>query len=158
MHDQDDNQDAIQAGTYRARAVAGSEQYGTTANGHEQIGIDLELLDIGQTVTTILIFSEKSEKYSIDRLKALGWPGGVDDLRGIDANEVNVQIKYEVFEDRETGEPKRVMKAEIVTGGKFKFKAQMDDGQKRAFFSRLKGVAARTGTNDAPPRRSVDLG
>ena len=67
---------SIEAGIYRARGIEGSDQFGFAKTGTEQVSIDLELIEIGQTVTTILMFSDAATPYSIDRLKALGWEGG----------------------------------------------------------------------------------
>lgn len=132
--------DEIPAGEYRARGIAGSEQAGITSNGNDQIGIDLNLIELNRTVTTVLIFTDKSEKYSIDRLRALGWQGG-ETLAGIDANEVKARIKYEVYAG-DDGQPKRQMKVEVVTGGgRFVFDKPMDDQQKRGFFARLNQIA-----------------
>ena len=132
--------DEIPAGFYRAKGVLGSEQAGITSNGNDQLGIDLLLLDLNRTVTTVLVFTDKSERFAIDRLRALGWTGG-DSMAGIDQNEVQVQIKYDVVAGQD-GTPRRVMKAEIVTGGgRFKFDKPMDEQQKRGFFARLNQLA-----------------
>lgn len=138
---QEQAHEEIPAGIYRAKAVAGSEQYGITSNGNDQIGIDLQLLDLNRTVTTVLVFSERSEKFSTDRLKALGWTEGSDSLAGIDRCEVQAQIRYDVFTDS-NGQPKRVMKVEIMTGGgRFRFEKPMSEQQKRGFFARLNQIA-----------------
>ena len=62
----------IQAGTYVGRGIAGSEQYGTTSNGNDQIVVNLMLTDIGEEVSTFLVFSEKAAPYSIERLRTMG--------------------------------------------------------------------------------------
>ena len=91
----------IQTGTYKGRGIAGSEQYGVTSNGNDQVVVDLNLVDLGESVSTFLNFSEAAAQYSIDRLRALGWEGNdLSNLTGIDRNEVMVSVKYETWEGR----------------------------------------------------------
>ncbi len=124
----------IQPGQYKARGVEGSEQEGAGAKG-EQVAIDLVLVDLnGRTVTTILHFSPDATRYSIDRLKALGWDGG-DSFTGISKNEVPVLITYEEYQG------KTRMKVEIVAS-RFSFKVPLSDVEKRGFRARLKQIAA----------------
>src|SRR4051794_9734304 len=47
---------SIEAGVYRAQAVAGSEQYGQTSKGTDQIVINMDLLDVGEQVSVFLYF------------------------------------------------------------------------------------------------------
>jgi hypothetical protein len=127
---------SIAAGVYRGRAVAGSEQYGTTNNGTDQIAIDLDL-DGGHRVSTFLYFSDKAAKYSIQRLRSLGWQGSdLSNLVGIDANDVDVEIKYEEYQ----GELK--MKVNIVAGGTVTLDKPLDDKGKKAFAARFKALAS----------------
>lgn len=127
---------SIAGGIYRGRGVAGSEQYGVTNNGTDQIAIDMDL-DGGHRVTTFLYFSDKSAKYSIQRLRALGWQGSdLTNLSGIDANDVDVEIKYEEFQ----GEMK--MKVNIVAGGTVTLDKPLDDKGKKAFAARFKALAS----------------
>lgn len=139
----------IEAGTYRGRAIAGSEQYGTTSNGNDQIVIDLEL-DTGERVSTFLVFSQKAAKYSMDRLRALGWTGtDLTNLAGIDTNEVQVEVRYEEY----NGEEK--MKVEIRTGSGVVLKDKMDDNAKKAFGAKFKALAMKTPaatSTPAPPK------
>lgn len=129
----------IQAGTYRARAIAGSEQYGTTSNGNDQIVVLLDLPDIGEQVSTFLVFSEKAAPYSIERLRALGW-GGADlsDLAGLGEAEVEVSVAYETYQ----GEEK--MKVQVLTGGGVTLKNKLDDRGKRAFAAKYADLAKAT--------------
>jgi hypothetical protein len=126
----------IAAGTYRAQAIAGSEQYGTTSNGNDQIVIDLDLLDVGERVSTFLVFSDKAAQYSIDRLRAAGWKGDdLSKLDGLGSVECEVEVKYEEYQ----GEQK--MKVQIRTGGAVKLKDQLDDKGKKAFAAKYKDLA-----------------
>jgi hypothetical protein len=129
----------IQAGSYRGKAIAGSEQYGQTSNGNDQVVLDLELIDIGEKVSTFLVFSDKSASYSIERLRALGWRGNdLSDLSGIDENEVDVGVAYEDYQ----GEQK--MKVQILTGGGVVLKNKLDDKGKRAFAAKYADLAKAT--------------
>ncbi len=130
----------IQAGNYRGRGIEGSEQYGTTSNGNDQVVIDLELLDIGEKVSTFLVFSERAAKYSMERLRALGWSGNdLSNLSGISTNEVEVEVKYEEYQ----GEQK--MKVQIRTnGGRVQLQNQFDDKGRKAFAAKYKALAAST--------------
>lgn len=127
----------IAAGTYRGRAIKGSEQYGQTKNGNDQIVIDLNLEDIGEKVSTFLVFTDKAAEYSLDRLRACGWTGDdLSNLAGIDVNEVEVEVKYEQY----NGETK--MKVQILTGGgAVKLKDQLDDKGRKAFAAKYKDLA-----------------
>lgn len=129
------------AGFYRARGVAGSEQHGYAQGGGEQIALELDVQISDQEIarlTTILAFAGNAAPISIDRLKALGWDGS-NELRGIDANEVEVEIKYEV----PPGKSAEVMKVEIKTnGGRFSFKQPMGDAERRGFMASLSKQAA----------------
>lgn len=128
----------IAAGTYKGRGVAGSEQYGTTSNGNDQIVVDVDLTDIGTRVSTFLVFTDKAAQFSIDRLRALGWDGNdLTNLTGIDRNEVDVVVKYEMYNNEQK------MKVEILTGGgRVSLQNQMDDRGKRAFAARFNKLAA----------------
>ncbi len=129
----------IQAGSYRGKAIAGSEQYGQTSNGNDQVVLDLELIDIGEKVSTFLVFSDKSAPYSVERLRALGWRGNdLSDLSGIDENEVDVGVAYEDYQ----GEQK--MKVQILTGGGVVLKNKLDDKGKRAFAAKYADLAKAT--------------
>lgn len=135
----------IQAGTYRGQAVEGTEQYGTTSNGNDQIVIDLQLVDIGEKVSAFLVFSEKSAPFSMERLRALGWQGtDLSDLRGIARNIVDVEVKYETYQGQEK------MKVEIRTGG-VALKDKLDDKGKKAFAARYAQLAKSTAVVGTSP-------
>jgi len=141
--------DPVPEGQYKAKGIAGSEQYGISGQGEYQVAVDLALLDTPYTVTMALSFAENAAPYSIERLKKLGWKGGSNDsLPGIDTNEVHVVVRYETYKG------KRQMRIDIVSS-KFSFKNPMDDKEKRDFFSRLnKGasqVKAPKQDNGCPP-------
>lgn len=149
----------IPAGFYQGRAVAGSEQYGTTKNGDEQIVLDVSVPSLNRSFSTFLYFTELAQPYAIDRLRACGWTGNdISKLVGIDTNEITIGISYETYQGKER------MKVDIATGGgRVKLENQMDEKQKRAFAARmgqfLKGSggaapAAPPQQRPPPPQRS----
>lgn len=128
----------IEEGIYKGRAIAGSEQYGKTSNGNDQIVLELEL-DGGEKVSTFLVFSDKAAPYSIQRLRKCGWTGdNLTDLAGIDANEVDVEVRYEEYQG------KMNMKVQIVTSGGVVLEKQFDAKEKKAFGAKYAKLAAST--------------
>jgi len=117
----------MKAGRFKGRGVAGSEQYGDAgANKTLQVAIDLVLPELGRSVSTFLFFSKDAAPYSIERLRALGWEGNdIRNLKGIDKNEVDVEIISEMYEGKQqwrvnilTG-PGRVTLANTVNKDEF---------------------------------------
>jgi len=124
-------------GVHKARAVKGSEQSTVDSGGNLMLAVDMCLLDSGENVTITLSFAGKAPEYSIKKLRMLGWVGDdIDNLEGIDRNEVEVRIFEDIFE----GKPRR--KAELVFGGgAFKFENQLDARQKKSFAAQFKNLA-----------------
>lgn len=144
----------IPAGTYKGFGISGTEQHGQTSNGNDQIVIDLMLPDIGEKVSTFLVFSEKSAKYSIERLRALGWSGNdLANLAGIDTKQVDVEVKYEMYQGQEK------MKVQILTGGGVVLKDKLDDKGKKAFAAKYAAMAkatpAASSSSTATPQRGA---
>jgi hypothetical protein len=101
-------------GRHKGKGIMGSQQYGLAGDKETpQIAIDLAFPD-GSSMTTFLFFSAGSAQYSFQRLAALGWKGkGAQDLAnltGIDANEVDIEVKEETYDN------KTRLKAEILVG------------------------------------------
>jgi hypothetical protein len=140
----------IEPGIYKARGVEGSAQHGHSKNGTEQVTIDLELPALGKMLSTFLYFSDDAAPYALERLRALGWEGGDDpSFPGISRNEVDVQVKYEMYEGAEK------LKVDIVTGGgRVVMKNTMNDQQKRGFMSRISKLDKQSGT--APTQQSAN--
>lgn len=124
----------IPAGHYQGRVVAGEGAFGETKKGDVEAVIPMVItggdLEAPERVTVRLYFSEKAEKYSVEKLRAIGWKGG--DLTFVDCpNEVTVEIKYELYEGEER------MKADIMTGPVVK---PLEPARARAFSARLAGL------------------
>lgn len=135
----------VPAGFYKGRAIEGSEQYGTTTNGNDQILIDVEVPALERNFTVFLVFSDAAAQYAIDKLRACGWEGDdVSNLAGIGKNEVDIAIKYESYQGKER------MKVDIYAGGgRFTLENQMDDKQKRSFAARMKSMMKGGASNGA---------
>lgn len=135
-----------QAGFYKAHGIEGSEQQGYAEGGGEQISVELDVQLSDQEIvrlTSILSFNGKAAPISIERLKALGWDGS-DVLRGINKNEVEVEIKYRI----PPGKTEERMEVEIKTnGGRFSFKKPMSEPEKRGFMANLSKQAAQLAAN-----------
>lgn len=137
--------DRIPAGMYEVRGIEGSDQIGEASTGTEQVVIDVEIVNgplpngdpelKGQTMQTVMPFTDKAMPYSLERIRLMGWEGG-DSFAGIGKNIVKAIVKYEIFDGR------RNMKVDIYTGGgRIVMETQMNDTQKRAFFAKLNKVA-----------------
>jgi hypothetical protein len=128
----------MRLGTFKGRAVKGSEQYGDTSNGYPQIALTIRMQIEGgtQDSTTFLIFSPDAAPYSWERLRACGFKGTdlSQELVGIDSNEVDVNVRSEMYEG------KAQIKCDIVAGGLVK----LSKPTSREEFARK--VAAITGT------------
>lgn len=137
----------IPAGFYRGRAIKGSEQYGLSSKGNDEILLRVQVPSLNRSLFVRLSFSDGAAPYSIDKLRACGWTGNdVTKLDGIDANEVDVNIKYEIFENKEQ------MKVDIYAGGGIKVDTPMDDKQKRSFGARVAALLKGSGKNGPAPK------
>jgi hypothetical protein len=128
-------------GRYKCKGIAGSQQFGLAGDKETpQIAVDLAFPD-GSSMTTFLFFSPGAAPYSFQRLTALGWKGNgakdLTDLTGIDANEVDVEVREEVFDG------KTRLKAEILTGpGRVMIEKTVDPASFAARVAALVGNAA----------------
>jgi len=102
----------MRSGRFKARGIKGSEQFGEAGeNKTLQIAVDLDIPELGRSVTTFLFMSPAAAPYSVERLRALGWKGeNITDLSGIDANEVEVEVRSEMYQG------KQQWRVEILTG------------------------------------------
>lgn len=129
----------IEAGTYRAVAIEGSAQYGTTKNGHDQIVIDMQLPDIGEQVSVFLVFSDAAAPHSMKRLRLAGWTGDdLTNLEGLGSTECEVVVKYEDWQGQQK------IKVEILAGGSVVLATTLDEKGKKAFGAKFKKLAAAT--------------
>lgn len=128
----------IKPGFYKARAVKGSEQFGVAETSSAQVGIDLTIYPPGRgerdafSMTTVLSFGGEAQKYSVDRLFALGWDGkDILKLDGIDRNEVDVEVFFDNFEGR--ARPRVEIRTQAMGTFKFKERNVMTDEERARF-------------------------
>jgi hypothetical protein len=139
----------VSPGQYKAKGVKGSVQLGETERGTLQIGIDLNIKDTQEQMTTFLYFSPEAAPYSYERLRALGWKGkgpeDIDTNMDIDVNEVDVRVTQPESYKAPDGTMKMgVSKLEILTGaGKVTLNKPLD---KSTFLARLKAIGGSTGS------------
>jgi hypothetical protein len=136
------------AGTYKARILKDTFQFGESENGTPQMSLMVSVPDLG-TFGTSLFFSAGAAPYSYAKLKAAGWKGSdLSDLSGLGDSDVLVTIKYETYEG------KQQMRVELAGGGGFtpaKPMSQQDFAKKvAAITSAIGGGPAPTG-NTKPP-------
>lgn len=132
----------IPEGYYQGRVVVcEGDKFGETSKGTIEAVIPFVLEDDAlegpEQVTVRLYFSEAAEKYSVEKLRALGWKGG-DVTFANCPNVVTIHVKYEEYNGEER------MKCDIATGGGTK---PLDPTRARAFATRLAGLVGVTATS-----------
>lgn len=152
----------------KGQAVPGSHEWGYANTGTEQVGVRVTLLDgehKGHTCSWYGYFTEKSEERTKEQLKIAGWDDtqeNVIDLPGLGSTEFSFSYEEETNDQGDVYLSGSFMNRIAVA-----MKNKMDDQQKKAFASRLRGASAPTqrraprsnGSDfDAPPPRDEDLG
>lgn len=138
-------------GVYKGRAVKGADgswaQYGERENGNLELILNMKLaIDGGALVRSVpLYFSPAAAEYSFERLRALGWKGqkpeDIENLDGIDANEVDVEVTQEVYDGKTRN------KYNILTGGgRFTVQKPVDP---RMFGAKLAALSGSVGSTPA---------
>lgn len=124
----------IPVGDY-AFEVTGEVMYGKGTKG-EQVALELELTmpDGGKRRGwTVLFFSPDAQQYAIDRLKTIGWQGGlVEKTKGARGRARVTHEKY-----TKDGQTKTKATIEILTGAGFKFNNPLSDSEKEGFLARI---------------------
>jgi len=141
----------IPSGIHLCHGVAGSVQEGVSNQGTDFLAIKLRLDDLGEEVTTFLYFTEKTESWSLDRLKALGWDGkGDGSYSGIDSKEAECSVRYEDYNGKQT------MKVDIMTNSGVKVTPMAESG-KSAFRARLQKLASSAAVHAPATREGFKL-
>jgi hypothetical protein len=136
----------IEAGRYPARGVEGG--LGVTSKGAPQVAVLVRITEgpnVGAELTWYGHFTEKTEEKTLDQLRVLGWStDDLNDLSGIDANDVSIVVEHETNDRGETHAKIRWINR---PGGGLAMKERMDDAAARAFAARMraKAVASRAG-------------
>lgn len=102
-------------GRYKAKAATpdptgAPHEFGKSTNGKPELLVHLFLPDLQRTYVSPLYFSPDAAPYSEERLRALGCTD-LSTLAGIDANEVDVEVKYEWYDG------KWRIRVQILSGG-----------------------------------------
>ena len=134
-----DNND-LQVGTFRVRAVPGSAELGHASTGTEQIAIAVEFIDgpnKDRRAVWFGAFSENAVDRTLESMRYLGWDSDeLADLSGLGSTEAEAVVA----EDEYNGKVRaRIQWINRPRGPSLKNK--MDDAQLRAFSARMKGKA-----------------
>lgn len=146
----------IPAGLYQAKAQWW--ELGETASGKEQICVLFSLMSpaeyLGRTIAWYGFFTEKTLERTIESMRACGWTGiDLDNLAGMDANEVSIVVEHETYEGVTSA---RVRWVNAPGGG---LKNVMDPVKKKSFAQQMRGAIAGlaqgkpTTTTARPPAR-----
>jgi len=91
----------IQQGVWRSHARGYA--LGNTSKGNPQVGVDFELLegpDAGRHITWYGYFTDATFDRTVESLRLCGWIGDdLDNLQGIDTNDVMLVIEHEPDQD-----------------------------------------------------------
>lgn len=138
----------MQPGTYAAKAT-GEFEYGKSSTGKDQVGVVFAVTQgdhTGRQLTWYGFFNttENAER-AMKALRAAGWSD--DDmakLTGLGSTEVNIVVEIDEYEGVQRN------KISWVNAGGVAMKNVMNEGEKRAFFERMKGLAIASRTGAAP--------
>jgi hypothetical protein len=128
-------------GTWRCRAIAGSQQFGMSGNGNEQIAIGIEFTD-GPNKSRRAVwygsFTEATEDRTIESLRYLGWSNDdFTNMEGLGSLEAEAVLEEEVGQDGKA----RIRVRWINRARGPMFKDALDDNRLKAFSARMKGKA-----------------
>lgn len=130
----------------KARAIAGSQEWGYASTGTEQVGIRITLIDgdwSGQSVTWYGFLTDNAEARTLEQLEIAGWDkSSVIDLPGLGSTEFELELEEETDDQGNT-----YMRPTWINRIGVAMKKKMDDTARRALAARL---AALTGARPAP--------
>lgn len=129
----------------KARAIEGSQEWGFANTGTEQVGIRVLVLDgelKDQTFTWYGYFTENSETRTLEQLMIAGWDGQEPmNLPGLGATEFELQLEEQEEQDEQGNVTGAYWRPTFINRVGVAMRNKMDDGQKRAFASRLSALA-----------------
>lgn len=131
----------LQTGTFRIRAVPGSQDFGVSNNGNEQVAVAIEFLDgpnKGRRAVWYGSFTEKTEDRTLESLRYLGWSNDeLFNMQGLGEAEAEAVLEEEEGQD---GKMRiRVKWINRVRGPAFK--NRLEGGDLASFSQRMKGKA-----------------
>jgi hypothetical protein len=149
-----DAAEPVKSGYYsgcKALANSGTD-WGETEAGDPQTIVNVWVPKLDREFPVYLVFGDSKEgkrasrDISIEKLKACGWDGSEEmPFRGIDKNEITVRISYDTYRGKTS------LRADIVTGGRFKHEMPVE--KRNAFAAELSKHAAAlaSGTASSAP-------
>jgi hypothetical protein len=105
-------------------ATGAPHEFGRSKQGTPELLVHLYLPELGRTYVSPMYFSPEAAPYSEERLRTLGCIS-IETLAGIDANEVEVDVKHEWYEGRW-----RLRVEVVAAGGVFHTSNPMQGGGK----------------------------
>jgi hypothetical protein len=144
----------IDIGRYTARAT--EWQMGIAETGTEQVAVTFEVVEegpfSGHTITWFGFFTEKTSERTIKSLFACGWEGDdLTNLTGLDRNEVEIVVDHDVHKNERRAKVKWVNRP---GAGSFVMKNPMNDAQKKALASKMKGLVLSMRKEGVAPSRA----
>lgn len=140
----------IEEGAWKSRACEAALGY--TGGRNRQIAVDFVLLEgpnEGEHITWYGYFTDDTWERTIDSLRIMGWSGAdLDDLSGIDANEVRLVIAHDEY----NGEVFARVRWVNTLGG-IAMKERMDPAAARSFAAEMKGRILAHGAKQGTPRK-----
>ncbi len=135
-------------GTYKAKAATpdatgAPHEFGKSSSGKPELLVHLFLPDLQRTYVSPLYFSTEAAPYSEERLRALGCTD-LSTLAGIDANEVNVELKYEFYDG------KWRTRVQVLSGGGVFHTSNPIPGGGKEFAALVQATLGRPGLPSAP--------
>ena len=131
----------IPAGNYTAKAT-GSFDFGTAAQGTEQVAVEVEILEgehSGNFMTWFGYFTERTSERTVESLRLLGWQGeDITKLEGLGSRRVSIVVEHEEYQGKTSA---KIQWVNRLGGLGVKLKAPMDDAAKRKFSARMKSFA-----------------
>jgi hypothetical protein len=150
----------IAEGKHRGRGVTAA--MGKTEKGHPQVAVEFEFLDLpGTRLTWFGNFSETTVgedqkplyQITLESLYHCGWiSGDLQDLAGIDQNEVTLVVKHDEYQGKTRAKIAWVNKA----GSGVAMKNAMPSNELSAFAARMKGASMATRKSlNIPPAETM---
>lgn len=145
----------IEAGRYKAKGVLGA--LGETSKGAPQVAVLVEITEgehAGTQLTWHGYFTQLTEDKTLEQLRVLGWStDDLDDLKGIDANEVSIVVEHETDDKGET----RAKVRWINRPGGLAMKQVMDATAAKKFAASMKAKAIASRKAGGAPQRNGAL-
>lgn len=118
------------------RAKAKTWDLGETSTGKEQVAVEFQILTEGAEYSTITwygYFTEDTWQRTIESLRYMGWKGeNLEDLSGLDANEVELEVGEEEYQGKTQTKVKWVNRA-----GGLNLKAPLSPERKKSFAAQM---------------------